>query len=101
MKKWIVASVSFNFKNFIDWNSFLDKIRALRTFKFIGVKSCTQLNINGFTAMKLTDAIVSNPKESRKEQMLNTFEEAGKSSSINFQVQVSATIKPSCIISNY
>ena len=35
--------------------------------------------------MKLLDAIIKNPKESRKESMLNIFETAGKKSSIYFR----------------
>ncbi|MEO5889390.1 MAG: hypothetical protein ABIQ31_04015 [Ferruginibacter sp.] len=33
-------------------------------------------NSKSFTAMKLIDAIINNPKESRKEQLLYTFEKA-------------------------
>ena len=35
--------------------------------------------------MKLIDAIINNSKESRKEQLLHTFETAGKKSSSNFR----------------
>ena len=46
-------------------------------------------NMKSFTAMKLLDAIIKNPKESRKERrkesMLNIFETAGKKSSSNFR----------------
>ncbi len=42
-------------------------------------------NIKSFTAMKIIDAIIKNPKESRKEHLLHTFSEAGKSSSSNFK----------------
>ena len=35
--------------------------------------------------MKLIDAVIKNPKESRREHLLNTFEEAGKKSSSNFR----------------
>ena len=42
-------------------------------------------NIKSFTAMKLIDAIINNPKESRREHLLHTFEEAGKESSSNFK----------------
>ena len=42
-------------------------------------------NMKSFTAMKLLDAIIKNPKESRKESMLNIFETAGKKSSIYFR----------------
>src|ERR1700743_3786402 len=42
-------------------------------------------NIKSFTAMKLLDAIINNPKESRKENMLNIFEAEGKKSSSNFR----------------
>ena len=37
--------------------------------------------------MKIIDAIIKNPKESRKEKLLHTFEAAGKSSSSNFRYQ--------------
>jgi putative transposase len=42
-------------------------------------------NIKSFTALKIIDAIIKNPKESRKEHLLHTFSEAGKSSSSNFK----------------
>ena len=42
-------------------------------------------NIKSFTAMKLIDAIIKNPKESRRENMLNIFEAEGKKSSSNFR----------------
>ena len=42
-------------------------------------------NMKRFTAIKIIDAIINNPKESRKEQILGTFEEAGKRSSSNFR----------------
>ena len=40
-------------------------------------------NIKSYTAMKLIDAIINNPKESRKEKLLNTFEAAGRKYSSN------------------
>jgi putative transposase len=40
-------------------------------------------NSKSFTAMKLIDAIINNPIESRKEQLLHTFEEAARKSSSN------------------
>ena len=42
-------------------------------------------NMKSFTAMKITDAIINNSKESRKESMLDTFEREGKKSSSNFR----------------
>lgn len=42
-------------------------------------------NIKSFTAMKLIDALINNPKESRKEHLLHTFSAAGKKSSSNFK----------------
>jgi len=44
-------------------------------------------NIKSFTAMKIIDAKIKNSKESRKEHLLHTFEEAGKKSSSNFTYQ--------------
>jgi len=35
--------------------------------------------------MKLIDVVINNTKESRKEHLLHTFEEAGKRSSSNFR----------------
>jgi REP element-mobilizing transposase RayT len=40
-------------------------------------------NMKSFTAIKLIDAIINNPKESKKEYMLNLFEAEGKKSSSN------------------
>lgn len=42
-------------------------------------------NMKSFTAMKLIDGIINNPKESRRENMLNVFEAEGKKSSSNFR----------------
>jgi len=35
-------------------------------------------SIKRFTFMKIIDAVMKNPKQSRKEHLLRTFEEAGK-----------------------
>lgn len=42
-------------------------------------------NMKSFTAMKLIDAIIKNPTESRREYLLNLFETEGKKSSSNFR----------------
>ena len=42
-------------------------------------------NIKSFTALKLIHAIIKNPNESRRENMLNLFEAEGKKSSSNFR----------------
>jgi putative transposase len=42
-------------------------------------------NMKSFTAMKLIDAVIKNPKESRREYLLNLFEAEGKKSSRNFR----------------
>ncbi len=42
-------------------------------------------NIKSFTAVKLLDAIINNPKESRRAYMLDLFEAEGKKSSSNFR----------------
>jgi len=44
-------------------------------------------NFKSFTAMKLIDAIVNNPKESRKEWMLDLMEKYGKQSISNHRFQ--------------
>ena len=44
-------------------------------------------NIKSFTSMKLINAIIKNPKESRKEWMLDLFEKNGKQSKNNFHYQ--------------
>ena len=44
-------------------------------------------NIKSFTAMKLIDAIIKNPKESRKEWMLGIFEKNGLESKNNHRFQ--------------
>jgi putative transposase len=44
-------------------------------------------NIKSFTAMKLIDSIIKNPKESRREWMLNIFEMNGTLSKNNFRYQ--------------
>ncbi|MBC7510866.1 MAG: transposase [Ferruginibacter sp.] len=41
--------------------------------------------MKSYTAMKLIDAIINNPKESRRESLLHTFEEAGQKGSSNVQ----------------
>jgi putative transposase len=45
-------------------------------------------NMKSFTAVKLIDAIVNNPKESRREYMLGLFESEGRKSSSNFRFKV-------------
>ena len=42
-------------------------------------------NMKSFTAIKLIDAFINNPKESRREYLLNIFETKGKKSSSNFR----------------
>ena len=42
-------------------------------------------NMKSFTAMKLIDAIINNPTESSRENMLHVFESEDKKSSSNFQ----------------
>ncbi len=42
-------------------------------------------NMKSFTAMRIINAIINNPEESRKENMLNVFESEGKKSSSNFR----------------
>jgi putative transposase len=42
-------------------------------------------NTKSFTAMKLIDAIINNPNESRRENILNIFEAEGRKSSSNFR----------------
>ena len=44
-------------------------------------------NIKSFTSMKLIDAIINNPKESRKECMLGIFEKNGLESKNNHRFQ--------------
>jgi len=41
-------------------------------------------NIKSFTAMKIIDAIINNPQESRKEWMLDLFEKNGQRMKSNF-----------------
>jgi putative transposase len=44
-------------------------------------------NIKSFTAMKLIDAIINNPQESRREWMLDLFEKNGQRMKSNFRFQ--------------
>lgn len=44
-------------------------------------------NIKSFTAMKIIDAIINNPQESRKEWMLDVFEKNGKENRSNYRFQ--------------
>jgi putative transposase len=44
-------------------------------------------NIKSFTAMRIVDAIINNPQESRKEWMLELFEKNGKANKSNFRFQ--------------
>lgn len=44
-------------------------------------------NIKSFTAIKIIDAIINNPQESRREFMLNIFEKNGKANKRNFRFQ--------------
>ncbi len=44
-------------------------------------------NIKSFTAIKLIDAIINNPKESKKQWMLDIFEKHGKLNKGNYRFQ--------------
>ena len=44
-------------------------------------------NIKSFTALKIIDAIIKNPKESRKDWMLSIFEENGRTKKTNYHYQ--------------
>ena len=44
-------------------------------------------NIKSFTALKIIDAIINNPHESRTEWMLDLFEKNGKANKSNFRFQ--------------
>ncbi|MBX9784822.1 MAG: transposase [Chitinophagaceae bacterium] len=44
-------------------------------------------NIKSFTAIKIIDAIINNPQESRKEFMLDVFEKNGKANKSNYRFQ--------------
>jgi len=44
-------------------------------------------NIKSFTAMKIIDAIIHNPQESRRRWMLETFERNGQMNKSNFRYQ--------------
>lgn len=44
-------------------------------------------NIKSFTAMKIVDAIINNPQESRKEWMLDLFEKNGQRMKSNYRFQ--------------
>lgn len=45
-------------------------------------------NMKSFTAIRLIDAVVNHPAESRREYILNLFEAEGKKSSSNFRFKV-------------
>ena len=44
-------------------------------------------NIKSFTAIKLIDAIINNPQESRRPWMLDLFEKHGKANKSNYRFQ--------------
>ncbi len=44
-------------------------------------------NIKSFTAIKLIDAIINNPQESRKSWILDLFEKHGKANKSNYRFQ--------------
>jgi REP element-mobilizing transposase RayT len=44
-------------------------------------------NIKSFTALKIIDAIINNPQESRREWMLDLFEKNGRKMKSNFRFQ--------------
>ncbi|MDP4283974.1 MAG: hypothetical protein Q8891_06090 [Bacteroidota bacterium] len=48
-------------------------------------------NIKCFTAIKLVDAVINNPQESRKKWMPDSFEKNGLSNKSNFQAPISGT----------
>ena len=49
-------------------------------------------NIKSFTAMKLIDAIIKNPRESRKNWMLDLFEKNGQRMKSNLRPEFSGSI---------
>lgn len=67
------------------WVLMTNHLHMICSFKSVNDPGMVLKNMKSFTAMKLLDAIIKNPKESRKENMLNIFEAAGKKSSSNFR----------------
>ena len=49
-------------------------------------------NIKSFTAMKIIDAIIKNPQESRKNWMLDLFEKNGQRMKSNLRPEFSGSI---------
>jgi REP element-mobilizing transposase RayT len=68
---------------------------VLMTNHFHLIYSCTPdydpvmvlKNIKSYTALKIIDAIIRNPKESRKDWMLNAFRQYGEENKSNYQYQ--------------
>jgi putative transposase len=57
-------------------------------------------NIKSFTALKLIDAIINNPQESRKEWLLNLFEEYGQQNKSNHRFQFWQTENQPILLDN-
>ena len=62
-----------------------DYLHMLCSFKSVNDSGMVLKNMESFTTLKLLDTIIKNTKESRKENILNIFEAAGKKSSSNFR----------------
>ncbi|MEO6719497.1 MAG: transposase [Ferruginibacter sp.] len=66
------------------WVLMTNHLHMICSFKNNNDPGLVLRNIKSFTAMKLVDAIINNPTESRRKYLLHTFEEEGKKSSSNF-----------------
>lgn len=65
------------------WVLMTNHLHLICSFRGIQEPALVLKNMKSFTAMKLIDAVINNPKESRREYLLNLFEAEGKKSSSN------------------
>ena len=67
------------------WVMMTNHIHLICSVKNGGDLGLVLRNMKSYTAMKLIDAVINNPKESRREWILNEFEKHGKASSSNLK----------------
>ena len=70
------------------WVLMTNHLHMICSFKAKQEPGLVLKNMKSFTVIQLIDAIINNPKESRREHMLNLFEAEGKKSSSNFRFKL-------------
>ena len=70
------------------WVMMTNHLHLICSIKNGGDLGQVMRNFKSYTAMKLIDAVINNPKESRREWLLDLFEKHGKANSSNHRFQI-------------